>query len=134
MLFFRKSESLSAWGLFPELGYMYQRRDLGTTALFNAGLGLGYMPSPWLYLATFHALSSGASMVPTLTAPRLPSSIARPSACATAPSSACLQASCSWSSRISCSLQGRTQHELVVLVGLDLFRLTVVGALLAFRR
>lgn len=51
VLWFHNTNRLSAWGLFPELGYMYQRRDQGTTALFNAGLGLGYMPSPWVYFA-----------------------------------------------------------------------------------
>ena len=51
VLNFSRWNRASAWGVFPEAGYVYQRRDRGTTALFNLGVGLGYMPTPLVYFA-----------------------------------------------------------------------------------
>ena len=134
VLFFRKSESLSAWGLFPELGYMYQRRDLGTTALFNAGLGLGYMPSPWLYIAYIPRFVVGRVYGADADGTSSPDLYRTAIGLRHGPQlglfAGILQLELSHQ---LLSLQGRTQHELVALVGLDLFRLAVVGVIVGFR-
>ena len=134
VLFFNKVDSLSAWGLFPELGYMYQRRDLGTTALFNAGLGLGYMPSPWLYIAYIPRFVVGRVYGADADGTSSPDLYRTAIGLRHGPQlglfAGILQLELSHQ---LLSLQGRTQHELVALVGLDLFRLAVVGVIVGFR-
>ena len=134
VLWFSKENALRAWGLFPELGYLYQRRDLGTTALFNAGLGVGYMPSPWIYFAYVprfvvgrgYGADDGGSASPDLY--RLALGLRHGPIVGLFAGMLSIELS-----HQALSIGGRGQHEVMALFGIDILRVAVLGAVAAFR-
>lgn len=135
VLFFPKATDVKAWGLFPELGYHYQRRDLGTTALFNAGLGLGYMPSPFVYVAYMPRFVLGRVYGADAEGNASPELYRT----AVGIRHGALIGLLLGTLHVELShqllfLEGREQHELVALCGVDVLRLALAGAALAFRR
>lgn len=134
VLWFHNTNRLSAFGLFPEIGYLYQRRDQGTTAMFNLGLGLGYMPSPWAYFAYVPRLVVGrvygADDRGTASPDLYRSAVGVRHGLLVGLFAGVLHVELSHQLLV---MPGRNQDELMALFGIDILRLGLVGILLGVR-
>lgn len=135
VLRFTRGNELAAVGLFPEIGYAYQARDLGTTSLFNLGLGLGGMPSPWVYAAYIPRLVAGrvygADDAAVRSSERYRSAIGLRHGLLVGVAAGILHVEISHQ---YLSIGGRPQHEMLTMLGIDVLRVAIAGLLLGSRR
>lgn len=135
VLSFSRWNRASAWGLFPEAGYVYQRRDLGTTALFNLGVGLGYMPTPLVYFAYMprfvvgrvYGADAGGNLSPDLYRTAIGLRHGPLVGLLFGILNVELSHQLLW-------LEGRQQHEGMLLLGVDVLRLVILSLVSGFRR